>query len=106
MEKNKTDKKAALRFILSHIRRHVPEVTGGILLLMAVDLIQLYIPRIVQRTVDLLGQNSFSFELVTRYSLYIVLFAGCMVVIRFFWRVLIVGTSRKIEREVLSLIHI
>jgi len=52
MKKNKTDKKAALRFVLSLVRRHVPDVTGGILLLMAVELIRLNIPRIVQWTVD------------------------------------------------------
>ena len=100
MERGKKQKRAALGFILSYVKRHVISVTGGIVLLMAVDLIQLFIPRIVQKTVDLLGGHGFSYGLITRYSLYIVLLAGGMIIIRFFWRVLIIGTSRKIEKEV------
>lgn len=100
MEKQKSEKKAAFRFILSYVRNHLLEVAGGVVLLMAVDLIQLYIPRIVRITVDLLGEKSFSNGLIARYSFYIVLLALGMIVIRFFWRVLIIGTSRKIEREV------
>ena len=100
MKRNGKHKRAALGFILSYVKRHSLAVTGGVVLLMAVDLIQLYIPKIVQKTIDLLGEQSFSYGLVTRYSLYIVFFAVLMIVIRFFWRVLIIGTSRKIEREV------
>jgi ATP-binding cassette subfamily B multidrug efflux pump len=100
MERGKKQKRAALGFILSYVKRHVISVAGGVVLLMAVDLIQLFIPRIVQKTVDLLGGQGFSYGLITRYSLYIVLLAGGMILIRFFWRVLIIGTSRKIEKEV------
>ena len=100
MERGKKQKRAALGFILSYVKRHVISVAGGVVLLMAVDLIQLFIPRIVQKTVDLLGGQDFSYGLITRYSLYIVILAGGMILIRFFWRVLIIGTSRKIEKEV------
>jgi len=100
MERGKKQNRAALGFIFSYVKRHVISVAGGVGLLMAVDLIQLFIPRIVQKTVDLLGGQGFSYGLITRYSLYIVLLAGGMILIRFFWRVLIIGTSRKIEKEV------
>jgi len=90
----------ALRFILSYIKRHVPGVAAGILILMGVDLIQIIIPRIIQRTVDVLGSSSFSNQIVAQKVFFILALALGMVVLRFFWRVFIMGTSRKIEREV------
>ncbi|UCB45082.1 MAG: ABC transporter ATP-binding protein [Spirochaetota bacterium] len=99
-DQQKVEKKKALRFILSYVKRHLTEVISGIILLMAVDLIQLFIPRIVQHTIDLLGEANFSYTIITQNMIYIILLAFGMVIIRFFWRVLIVGTSRKIEKEV------
>jgi len=90
----------ALRFIFSYIKRHIPGVVSGILILMGVDLIQIVIPRIIQRTVDVLGSSSFSNQVVAEKTLIILALALGMVVLRFFWRVFIMGTSRRIEREV------
>ncbi len=90
----------ALRFLFSYIKRHIPGVAAGIMILMGVDLIQIVIPRIIQRTVDVLGSSSFSNQIVAQKTLVILMLALGMVVLRFFWRVFIMGTSRKIEREV------
>jgi len=90
----------ALRFLLSYIKRHIPGVAAGILLLMGVDLIQIIIPRIIQRTVDVLGSSSFSNQVVAQKTFIILSLALGMVVLRFFWRVFIMGASRRIEREV------
>jgi len=90
----------ALTFILSFAKRHIPGVVAGVLILMGVDLIQIIIPRIIQRTIDLLGAASFSNDLIVKNTSFILLLAFVMVILRFFWRVFIMGTSRKIEREV------
>ncbi|MGQ9616357.1 MAG: ABC transporter ATP-binding protein [Spirochaetota bacterium] len=90
----------AFTFILSYVKRHIFGVTGGVLVLMGVDLIQLIIPRIIQRTIDRLGASTFSGEVILNNTIMILLLASGMVVLRFLWRVLIMGTSRKIEREV------
>jgi ATP-binding cassette subfamily B protein len=94
------EKQAALFFMLSYVGRHTPRVAFGIVLLMTVDFIQIYIPRIIQGTIDLLSESSFSQALIGRSMLTVMLLAVAMAVFRFFWRILIIGSSRKIEREV------
>ena len=103
MMKRKTangNSRDAISFMLSFVKRHVPALVGGVAILMAVDLVQLVIPRIVQRTIDLLGNETFSSELVFRNTAFILLLAFGMVVMRFFWRLFIMGSARKIEKEV------
>jgi ATP-binding cassette subfamily B protein len=90
----------ALAFILSFVKRHIPAVAAGVLVLMGVDLVQLIIPRIVQRTIDMLGNTTFSSELIMRNAAFILTLAFGMVVLRFFWRLFIMGTARRIEKEV------
>jgi ATP-binding cassette subfamily B multidrug efflux pump len=90
----------ALSFIFSYIKKHIPSVISGVFVLMGVDLIQIIIPRIIQRTVDVLGSASFSNRIIAQKTIIILALALGMVVLRFFWRVLIMGASRKIEREV------
>jgi ATP-binding cassette subfamily B protein len=90
----------ALAFILSFIRRHIPAVATGVLVLMAVDLVQIVIPRIVQRTIDSLGGAAFSQETILRNTALILALAFGMVVLRFLWRIFIMGTARRIEKEV------
>lgn len=101
--KNETAKgnsREAFAFILSFVKRHIPAVAAGVLVLMGVDLVQLIIPRIVQRTIDVLGDTAFSSELILRNTAFILILAFGMVVLRFFWRIFIMGTARKIEKEV------
>ncbi|HUI91418.1 MAG TPA: ABC transporter ATP-binding protein [Chitinivibrionales bacterium] len=89
-------KKAAV-FLLSYLKKHAWSVAAGIALLVMVDLIQLVIPRIVQKTVDLLGEEHFSRGGILTNAMTIAALAGCMVVIRFFWRLCIMRPARKIE---------
>jgi len=99
-ETDRGSSRKAFAFILSFVKRHVPAVAAGVLLLMAVDLIQIIIPRIVQRTIDALGNAVFSQDLVLKNTLFILSLAFGMVILRFFWRIFIMGTARKIEKEV------
>jgi len=92
--------KKAFLFILSYVRKHIKGIILGIILLILVDFIQIIIPGIVQRTIDLLGEEYFSQELVLKYTLYILLLAFSMIIIRFFWRLCIMGSARKIEKEI------
>lgn len=90
----------AFSFILSYVKRHAGSVISGVILLMIVDFIQIIIPKIIQKTIDILGEAAFSNELILKNTIYILLLALGMIVIRFFWRVFIIGTARKIEKEV------
>ncbi len=92
----------ALLFILSYIKKYLHRIIPGILALIAVDFIQLIIPKIIQRIIDLLSIESFSFTSITRYSLLIIVLAVSMVLIRFLWRILIIGSARRIEMDLRS----
>ncbi len=98
MEKEK--RREAALFLFSYVKRHGWGVLSGILLLMAVDFIQIMIPKVIQKTIDMLGEAVFSNALIVKNTLIILLLAVGMVILRFFWRVFIIGTSRKIEKEV------
>jgi ATP-binding cassette subfamily B protein len=99
-ENLKSNSSEALAFILSFVKRHIPTILAGVAVLMSVDLIQIIIPKIIQRTIDVLGDSFFSNELVVKNTLFILALAFGMVILRFFWRIFIMGTSRKIEKEV------
>ncbi len=96
---SKKDSKRALLFIASYIKRYIPRIIPGILCLIAVDLIQILIPNIVQRIIDLLSDESFSISVINRYTIIIIGLAIGMVFIRFLWRIFIIGAARRIERD-------
>jgi ATP-binding cassette, subfamily B, multidrug efflux pump len=91
--------KRAVSFLFSYVKNHAAAIIAGMLLLVAVDLCQLFIPRIVQHTVDALGDEHFSQRLIAINSLKIVGLAIAMVVLRFFWRMCIIGPSRRVETQ-------
>jgi ATP-binding cassette subfamily B protein len=98
LEKSKN--REAFLFLVSYIKRHFWSVLSGVFVLIGVDLAQILIPRIVQRTIDMLGEAAFSNEIVVRNTVYMLLLAFGMIALRFLWRIFLVGASRKIEKEV------
>jgi ATP-binding cassette subfamily B protein len=91
--------KSAIAFLFSYVNKHAAAIVTGMLLLVAVDMCQLLIPRLVQRTMDVLGEEHFAQSVILANALKIVGLAVAMVVLRFFWRMCIVGPSRKIETQ-------
>ncbi|MFO7860699.1 MAG: ABC transporter ATP-binding protein [Desulfosalsimonas sp.] len=69
----------------------------GIVCLMIVDVLQLFIPRVVKWTVDDLTAGQVDMAGLGRYAAMIVGIAAAMTVLRFFWRRLLIGTSRVVE---------
>ncbi len=70
---------------------------AGFLALIAVDIFQLLIPRVIKWAVDDLKDGSASSRLLFKYSMYIVLLALAVGIMRFCWRYLILGSSRLLE---------
>ncbi len=70
----------------------------GIICLMVVDLLQLFIPRVVKWAVDDLTSGNVDAAGLLRYAGMIVAIAAGMTVLRFFWRKLLIGTSRVVEQ--------
>ncbi len=80
-------------------RRNLPRLAGGFFALIAVDLLQLFIPRIVKRGVDAIQAGSATVNMLSEYGAYIILIALVIGIFRFFWRQLILGFSRILETE-------
>jgi ATP-binding cassette subfamily B multidrug efflux pump len=89
----------AIRFLLSHLKRHVVFLALGFGVLVAVDTLQLVIPRIIQGILDRLGEADYAKAFVVRASALILLLSACMVLLRFLWRIFIVKPSRQIEER-------
>jgi ATP-binding cassette subfamily B protein len=71
-------------------------IIAGIIALMAVDTLQLFIPRVVKRAVDDLAVLAADPQLGL-YAAQILAIAVCMAILRYFWRRFLIGTSRVVE---------
>ena len=89
----------AIRFLASHLRRHALSLGGGFVVLVGVDLVQLLIPHLIQRTLDRLSNAVYDGAFILRNSLLILFMATGMAALRFLWRFLIVMPSRRIEER-------
>ena len=82
-----------------YVFRHKWAILGGLLALVAIDLLQLVIPAILKHVVDHLASGDASVARLARYGLWLVGIALAIGVGRFFWRYLIIGSALRIVRE-------
>ena len=69
----------------------------GIGWLLIIDLVQLLVPQILRKVTNLLQDGLLDSKGLLKYSL-LVLFTGVLIALgRYFWRIYIFGTSRKME---------
>jgi ATP-binding cassette subfamily B multidrug efflux pump len=92
--------KRALQFLISYLVKHKATILLGLVMLILVDTTQLYIPRVIQTTLDSIQTVSNPGSFIFRQSSIILGMAIAMMVLRFLWRFLIIGTSRRIERRI------
>jgi len=69
----------------------------GLIFLIAVDFLQLYIPRIIKQAVDDLTYFRIDLNGLFFYALYILIIAFSIGVLRYGWRRFLLGTSRRVE---------
>ncbi|MBI4772889.1 MAG: ABC transporter ATP-binding protein [Deltaproteobacteria bacterium] len=101
--------KKPIRFAHSTIRnlyslkpyfvRHKAKIAVGLTCLLTVDLLQLFIPRIIKTAIDELTLQTASTKSLLEYGLAIVAIALVVGVLRYIWRHLIFGHSRVVERD-------
>ena len=72
----------------------------GIISLVIIDLLQLIIPRVLKWAIDDLAVGSANLKGLGLYFILIMLIAVGIAIGRFFWRYLIIGSSRRIERTI------
>lgn len=87
----------SVRLLKSYVRRHWAKLAVGFSALMLVDLIQLFIPRIIKDAVDSLQRGSASARGLLMCGVYITAIALLIAVLRYVWRQLIFGFSRTVE---------
>ena len=72
-------------------------VLVGLFSLFVVDILQLFIPRIIKWAVDDLTIGSVKGANLVRYALYVIAVALVIGVFRYIWRRCLIGTSRRVE---------
>lgn len=86
-----------LNLLLPIFRRFRARLLGGFLALLAVDLLQLTIPRHLKTGVDELAQGRASSRRLAALAAYIFLTAAVTALLRYIWRILLIGFSRHLE---------
>ncbi len=90
---------AAVSVIRPYLRQNALRIALGFLALMAVDLLQLWIPRIIRDAVNDLQRGLATPAGLLRYGIYILVLALLIALLRFVWRHLLLGFSRLMERR-------
>ncbi|HNX00132.1 MAG TPA: ABC transporter transmembrane domain-containing protein, partial [Candidatus Cloacimonadota bacterium] len=80
-----------------YLKQSIGRIGLGILVLLAVDAIQLIIPKIMQYAIDHIQHNAINANGLALVGLAIFAMAFGIMVMRYFWRVLIIGNSFVIE---------
>lgn len=73
-------------------------ILAGLLCLIVVDMLQLFIPRIIKRVIDDLTLFQINRQQLLSYALYIVGIAVMIGIFRYGWRRCLIGMSRKVEQ--------
>src|SRR6056297_2778282 len=88
---------SSFNLIRPYFRQRRKLIITGIICLMTVDVLQLFIPRVIKWAVDDLTAMTIEWAGLARYAGYILIIAGFMAVLRFIWRRFLIGTSRVVE---------
>ena len=76
----------------------------GLLSLIIVDLLQVYIPRIIKRVVDDLTAFELDGRQLLTYALLMIVIAVFIGIFRYIWRRCLLGTARRIEEGLRNLL--
>lgn len=88
----------ALLKLKKYLFRYKYHFLIGFFALIVIDIMQLLVPRILKSAIDGLADGSLRLSGLGRYFMIILLLALGIAAGRFFWRYLIIGSSRRIER--------
>ncbi len=90
-------KKASLYLIWPYLMERRWLIAAGLASLIAVDFLQLVIPRLIKAIVDDLTSLQIDRAALLRYALYILIIGILSAAFRFLWRHCLIGASRRIE---------
>jgi ATP-binding cassette subfamily B protein len=87
----------SIDLIKPHFIKNRYAIATGLLCLIAVDFLQLVIPRIIKKAVDDITAFHADTDKLLIYSLHIIIIALLMSFFRYLWRKYLIGTSRTVE---------
>ncbi|MDG2006713.1 MAG: ABC transporter ATP-binding protein [Thermodesulfobacteriota bacteirum] len=86
--------------IVTLFKSHKRQIVFGLLGLTAVDALQLMVPRIIGGVITYLTESNYnSPHFINKSAFYLILCGILMALFRFVWRFFLLGTSRKIEKD-------
>ena len=89
---------------MPYFRKYWQRLFWGVLALLTVDLLQLYIPRVIKQAVDALQQGRATSASLLGQGGVILSIAIGVALFRFTWRFLVIGFSRLLERDLRNLL--
>jgi ATP-binding cassette subfamily B protein len=84
--------------ILPYLKKSYAQILGGIVMLILVDVVQLVTPKVMQYAIDSIQNRTIGERGLAYIALIIIGLSLAVMVLRFFWRMLIIGNSHKIEQ--------
>ena len=85
--------------ILPYLKKSYAQIGGGIVMLILVDVVQLAMPKVMQYAIDSIQNRSIDEKGLLWVGLIIFALSIAVMVLRYFWRVLIIGNSHRIEKS-------
>ncbi len=89
----------ALALLIPVFRRYRMRLFWGFSALLGVDFLQLIVPRILKKGIDSLADQSASNHSLLLLAALVLGIAACVALLRFVWRILIIGFSRILEKR-------
>lgn len=84
--------------VIPYLKKSYAQITGGIIMLILVDIVQLAAPKVMQYAIDHIQARTIDERGLAWIGLIIFGMAIAVMILRFFWRILIIGNSYKIEQ--------
>ena len=82
-----------------YMKKYWVQYVGGLLCLLAVDYFELFIPQLTGEITDGLTAGTFTGKMLLTDVLLIIAIAALVAAMRFGWRVLMFGASRRVEKD-------
>lgn len=84
--------------VLPYLKRSYKQILGGIVMLILVDIAQLAMPKVMQYAIDNIQNRTIDQRGLAWIGLIIFGLAIAVMILRYFWRILIIGNSHRIEK--------
>jgi ATP-binding cassette subfamily B protein len=94
------DRSQKLKLILYYFKKNLRKIAAGVFCIIVVDLLQLVVPQVVSRAVDILADADFDRHVLLTQCAVIVGAGVIMALLRSGWRMLLMGSAWDLERGI------